>query len=286
MRWAGSPAASAGSRREGAEQPRTCGNCGGRRDDYPYVDCETCREAASARLDGEEPGAETAEIDDHLDACTDCRNWLAEATRVTRALRMGRVDDVPDLSGSVLARVPRGRRRGGGTETHARIGLAAVAAGQWVTGFAVIFGQPVGAALPVHGAHEMGAFNLAVAAGFAWTAWRPREARAQLPLLATLVGVLVVLTVRDLVAGHAAAVAETGHLLLAAGLALTAVLARRFPAPPLLPAIGGGAPVPEAPRSGGADADGARAHSRRPRAVRAAPVRAATAEPRRGRETA
>lgn len=250
------------------------------------MECDTCREAASARLDGEDPGMDYGRVEEHLARCTDCRTWLTEATGVTRTLRMRSVDDVPDLSASVLAQAHRRQRRRASAGVLARIALAAVAAGQWAAGLAVIFDQPVGASLPVHGAHEMGAFNLAVAVGFAWTAWRPRWARAQLPLLATLVVVLGVLTFRDLAVGHATAVAEAGHLLLAAGLALTAVLARRYGPPAPFPLMAGGL-TPVAPHGGRRAASRVRIRFWRPRIMRPATL-ARTGQPPagRGREVA
>ncbi|MCX2954519.1 zf-HC2 domain-containing protein, partial [Lentzea sp. NEAU-D7] len=36
------------------------------------VDCYTCREALSARLDGELEGVPAAEVDAHLETCTSC----------------------------------------------------------------------------------------------------------------------------------------------------------------------------------------------------------------------
>lgn len=248
------------------------------------MECWTCREAASARLDSEDPGVDPARIEEHLAGCTDCRDWLAKAVRVSRVSRLHRVEEVPDLSASVLAQVGQQHRRSHpGAGILARVALAAVAAGQWAAGLAVVFDQPVGASLPVHGAHEMGAFNLAVAVAFAWTAWRPRWARAQLPLLGTLVGIMAALTVRDVVAGHATVAAEAGHLLLAAGLALTAVLARRYAPPAPLPAAGAGSSTAQ-----GADLPKRRsARLWRRRVVRSA-VRARSAEARArgGREAA
>lgn len=51
------------------------------------VDCEVCREALSARLDGEAEPASPAEVDEHLSKCPACRRWQAEAATLTRALR-------------------------------------------------------------------------------------------------------------------------------------------------------------------------------------------------------
>ena len=246
------------------------------------MECWNYREAASAQLDNEDPGVDPARLEEHLAGCVGCRDWLADAVQVTRALRLRRVDDVPDMTGPVLARVKQRRRviPAAGMRAAARVALFAVAAAQWAAGLTMVFDQAVGASLPVHGAHEMGAFNLAVAVAFAWTAWRPGWARAQLPLLSSLVGVMAVLTGWDLATGRAAAVAEAGHLLLVVGLVLTVVLARRDAGPGAAPA-GAGTTTPRAPDGGGRQPSSAPARPWRPRVARSAKARA-----RRGRRAA
>lgn len=211
--------------------------------DYRGVGCEDYREALSAQLDREDPGIDAAQVDAHLAGCAGCREWLRQAVHVTRAVRVQPADEVPDLTEAILARVGseapvavvdrRARRT-----AVVRVGLFAVAAGQWATGLAVTF-APVTAGVAVHGAHELGAFNLALAVAFGAAAWRPSRARAHLPLLATLVAGLAVLTAADVAVGHATLVTEAAHLLLVAGLVLTAVLARGYPAPGNPPAGSG-----------------------------------------------
>lgn len=204
-------------------------------DDYLCVRCDDYREALSARLDGEDPGMDPAWVEAHLASCAGCRAWLDRAAAATRAATMEGADDVPDLTDAILTRASSGpdsdrvAHRTRRTRVL-RVGLFAVAAGQWAAALGVIFAQGI-AALPVHGAHELGSFNLAVAVGFAWIAWRPSRAGAYLPLLGALVGVLAALTGADLVMGHASPRAEAPHLLLVAGLVLTAMLARADRAP-------------------------------------------------------
>jgi len=52
------------------------------------MDCDGCREAMSAALDGEADAAEQARIDAHLDGCAACRSWQRDATLVTRHARL------------------------------------------------------------------------------------------------------------------------------------------------------------------------------------------------------
>lgn len=51
------------------------------------MDCQQCREAVSARLDGEVDVAESAAIDVHLDGCAACRSAQEQAVRVTELAR-------------------------------------------------------------------------------------------------------------------------------------------------------------------------------------------------------
>src|SRR4051794_38869002 len=69
--------------------------------------CLRFREAISARLDGEDLGMPASELDGHLDGCAECAGWAAQAGRVTRRARLGAAPDVPDLTATVLAALPR-----------------------------------------------------------------------------------------------------------------------------------------------------------------------------------
>ena len=51
--------------------------------------CEDVRAALSARLDGEQSGADDDVVDAHLDACEDCRAWFEKAVALNRSLLMG-----------------------------------------------------------------------------------------------------------------------------------------------------------------------------------------------------
>jgi predicted anti-sigma-YlaC factor YlaD len=68
------------------------------------VECDTCREALSARLDGE---AEPTSPDEHLGACSACQEWYAAAAALTSG--WDEETPSPDLTAAVLDRVePRG----------------------------------------------------------------------------------------------------------------------------------------------------------------------------------
>ena len=64
------------------------------------MDCDTCREALSARLDGE---PEPASPDEHLAECPACQDWHAAAADL--ALAWYEEAPPPDLTAAVLDRV-------------------------------------------------------------------------------------------------------------------------------------------------------------------------------------
>jgi hypothetical protein len=62
------------------------------------VNCTQCREALSARLDGEDSGAPPGAVDAHLATCTACCWFADEAARVTRLARAALATQAPDLT--------------------------------------------------------------------------------------------------------------------------------------------------------------------------------------------
>ena len=80
-----------------------------------FVDCLTCREALSARMDGEAEPAPAEQTDQHLAACAACRSWQARVARTSRTLRVRQATPVPDLSAAILdmAVPPRPHAAGG-----------------------------------------------------------------------------------------------------------------------------------------------------------------------------
>jgi anti-sigma factor ChrR (cupin superfamily) len=71
--------------------------------DNLHVDCDTCREALSARADGEIEPVPGEETDAHLASCVDCRQWQEDAAALIRSLRVRPAAEVPDLTAAVLA---------------------------------------------------------------------------------------------------------------------------------------------------------------------------------------
>src|SRR3954470_19968750 len=134
--------------------------------------CPPFREAVSARLDGEPLGMPATELDEHLAACRGCASWASNAAVVTRRARLAPSPAVPDLTATVLAALPRelpgaaAAARSRLVGTALRVALVALGIAQAGLAWPALISGTDAMSAPVHMAHESGAWNLAVAAGF------------------------------------------------------------------------------------------------------------------------
>jgi predicted anti-sigma-YlaC factor YlaD len=181
------------------------------------MECNTCQEMLSASLDDELGAEEHAAMLDHLDQCAACQAFADAARDLQRRVRVSPAPAVPDLTGPVMRAVkpsaPSERRllalRG--------ILVAAALAQLALAAPSLLFGT--GDGLPVHQAHHMGAFQLALAVGFAWVALRPRLALAGfLPIATVLVLAGAFRSITDTMHGHTTLANESTHLIAFAGL--------------------------------------------------------------------
>jgi len=200
-----------------------------------FMNCARYREAASARLDGEPLGMSASALEYHLAGCADCAGWLAGIERAGRALRISATTP-PDLSQDILTQVVLPQRRLARRQRLVRIGLMLLGFVQWALAVPALFGQNLAEhAMPMgtHAAHESAAWNLAMGASFLAVAVKPGRAVGTLPILATFIGVLSVLSVPDLVAGAVEPARLASHLGVLAGLVLVGLLSRaaRLPQP-------------------------------------------------------
>jgi predicted anti-sigma-YlaC factor YlaD len=234
------------------------------------MDCDSFREAISARIDGEDPGLPGDALDAHLAGCPACRGWQQRAYTVTRRTRLGGSFLDHDLTDRVLAAVPAvppGRR---GRLTR-RVGLVLVALAQLaITVPLLILGHDHDAG--THAAHELGSFDLALAIAFVVGAVRPVLSAGLAWPCCIAAGGLMGTAIVDLIAGQTFGVDEAQHLIAVAGAALlfwqartvkagtadpaTAVFAPPATAPASLAAVAGALPLGDQPESpdGGSDA--------------------------------
>jgi predicted anti-sigma-YlaC factor YlaD len=107
----------------------------------------------------------------------------------------------------------------------ARYALFAVALTQLLIALpALLLGDSLGAT--VHIARELGSWDVALAVGLLYVAWRPERAIGMLPFAAALAGTMVVSALFDVFSGRKAPLSESHHLLEVAGLVLLVVLAQ------------------------------------------------------------
>jgi predicted anti-sigma-YlaC factor YlaD len=141
------------------------------------------------------------------------------ARTTAAAMRFARATPTPDLTVRVLRNANAHHRTRDILQSPARAGLVVIAVAQLSLAVpGLLFGVDSGA--PVHIAHEIGSWDVALAIGFLFVAWRPLRALGMLPFCAALVGCLGLTAVVDLFHGHAVALTEGAHLLDLLGLFL------------------------------------------------------------------
>ncbi|HYV60118.1 MAG TPA: hypothetical protein VFA62_08620 [Acidimicrobiia bacterium] len=186
--------------------------------------CDTARTAISARLDGEDLGVDPSDLAGHLERCAACRAFAHEAESVHRDLRLARAPVVPDLTAPILASIGSERRPYYAHERALRITLAVVAVAMIVAAVpALVLGDDAG--VPVHAARHIGSFDLALAVGFLFAAWRPSRVAGLLPVVTALVACLIGTSLLDVLDGRTGALTEVQHVVEVVGLAAAWLLA-------------------------------------------------------------
>jgi predicted anti-sigma-YlaC factor YlaD len=193
------------------------------------MNCASCREAISARLDGEPSGLESRAVDAHLQACPGCREYAQATTDLHRSIRIRTAEWGPDLTVRILARIGQEVHPAGSGQQDrrrdVRMALVVVALLQLALALPVLLVGSTG--VPVHIARELASFDAALAIGFLVCAWQPARAFGLVPLVAALAAFLVGTALLDVIAGRAPASAESLHLLDVVGLGLLWLLAGR-----------------------------------------------------------
>jgi predicted anti-sigma-YlaC factor YlaD len=197
--------------------------------DYQGMECDPFREMLSAQVDGEDMSGERGFAAAHLRICADCRQWLDEATVLTRLIRTRvAAEPVPDLVDAVLAALPGKRLRLPGLIPILPVLLGVLGAVQILLGVAQI---SAGAnATHVHGSghlwHESAAWNVAVGAGFLWIAVRRGRAVGMVPTLTAFIAVLALLTANDMMVATVDFDRVLSHGFMAVGYVVVLALAR------------------------------------------------------------
>jgi predicted anti-sigma-YlaC factor YlaD len=226
--------------------------------------CEDCRDAISARMDGEAPGVEDGAVERHLTGCAACRAFADRAPHVTRLTRVRPAEDLPDVLPGLLAALDAGESRPAPqrgwravARDAVRVALAVLGVGQLALALSGIAAAaaPTGAdrlagASMAHFSHESAAWNLALGVAFLWAAsGAARRVGGLVPVVGAFVALLVSLSALDLLAGYVTAGRLLGHVPVVVGLVLLLLHAR-------LSRRGGGAAAHGDPRPSRADARG------------------------------
>jgi len=176
----------------------------------------------------------TSALDHHLATCPDCARWLEDATRLTRTVRIS-ATTVPDLSDQILGDAVLPTRKVLRRRNRLRVGLALVGVVQLIIAIPALFGTDLAMPMATHATHEAAAWSAALGIALLATAFRPARAAGVLAVLATFVGVLTLLSIRDLASGAVELPRLATHLAAVAGLALVALLSRAERALPPAP---------------------------------------------------
>jgi predicted anti-sigma-YlaC factor YlaD len=188
--------------------------------------CEQCREIISAHADGEDQPGEWIATTAHLDRCGACRAFAAGTADLQRFTRLRPVTPVPDLTNRIVEATDADRARGNTTALRIVLALAAVLQIALAVP-ALVLGDDANA--PAHIARHLGSFDVALAVGYLWVAWRPARAlEGVFPIAVVLVACLVGSSILDVVSGRAAASNELHHLTDLVGVTAMWLLGPRF----------------------------------------------------------
>jgi predicted anti-sigma-YlaC factor YlaD len=180
--------------------------------------CETCREALSAELDGEETGLDPRDLRRHLVTCEACRRYDIGLERLHREVRVRSADAVPDLTASIFAAtaaVPMRREW-----DAVRSGL--LFSGLLLLVFAVPLLMLDGANMPPH----LAAWDAAFGAALLVAALQPERARGLLPMALAMAATMTIATLVEIRSGHDPAHGLPFHVVELGGVMLLWIAAR------------------------------------------------------------
>jgi predicted anti-sigma-YlaC factor YlaD len=185
------------------------------------MDCERCREALSALLDGEDPGLAGELVDDHLTLCARCRAYEVRLADLHRATRVRQAEAVPDLSAAILERAwPEPSPAPDAVLGWLRSGLTFVGVLTVLLSAALLMANE--AETPAH----LAAWDLAFGGALLFAAVQPERARGLLPMAMLLVASMTAASVIEISDGHDASHGLVFHLAELTGVLLLAMLAR------------------------------------------------------------
>ncbi len=175
------------------------------------MDCSAWHELISARIDGGLAATESARHDRHHHGCPSCQVFAGRAAEAARVMRLRAAEPAPDLTARIVA-ASRAPAPTPVVRRFARLSLAWLAVVQLLAGLpALVLGEDAGAT--AHVARHLGSFDVALAVGLLYAAWRPSRARSLLPVAGALAACVVASTILDLLDGSTRVGLELPHLI-------------------------------------------------------------------------
>lgn len=193
------------------------------------MDCDTAREALSARIDGEREPIPAARVDEHLIDCDSCREWQADAVEQTQLLR--RLAGRSQLAAVRPLEPEPTARPGSSAQGWPRWALGVVAFVQLILAAAQGLGAHLGvghAAMGGHVLNESTAWSAALGVAMLAAAVRPVLAAGLTAVLVAFAAVLSIYVVVDAVAGLVTVDRALTHLPVLAGAVLGWLVWRRY----------------------------------------------------------
>jgi len=192
------------------------------------MDCDTAREALSARIDGEREPIPAARVDEHVTGCEPCRQWQVAAVEQTQLMR--RLAGRSQLSAVRPAQERQPERTRYASVSWTRWALGAVGVVQLGLALAQALGANLGvphAATAGHVLNESTAWSAALGVVMLAAAVRPVVAGGLTWVLGAFAAFLVIYEITDTDAGHVTIDRPLTHLPVLAGAVLALLVWRR-----------------------------------------------------------
>ena len=192
------------------------------------MDCDTAREALSARIDGEREPIPAARVDEHVTGCESCRQWHATAVEQTQLMR--RLAGRSQLSAVAPAQERQPERRRYASVSWTRWALGAVGVVQLGLAIAQGLGANLGvphAATAGHVLNESTAWSAALGVVMLAAAVRPVVAGGLTWVLGSFAAFLVIYEITDTDTGHVTIDRPLTHLPVLVGAVLALLVWRR-----------------------------------------------------------
>ena len=165
-------------------------------------ECAWFRESISASLDAEDTDIRDAAIDEHLDQCVNCRNFLEFSASLKRA-GIRRAPSMADLAPGIVKQFNVGQRKSVWSIARGVLAICAVEVIVFSL-FDLIGGT--------HESRHLGSFSIAFGVVLLSVVMRPVRARLMFPVTGVLALSLMITAVVDMANGSIPLVTEARHI--------------------------------------------------------------------------